>query len=56
MSVVVVFLCGGSMRRSQNLEIQLKKKLHKALRSVQFLASSLAFIFKYYPILRVVKR
>ena len=50
------FSVWGSMRRSQNLEIQLKKKLHKALRSVQFLASSLAFIFKYYPILRVVQR
>ena len=41
MSVVVVFLCTGSMRRSQNLE-----KLHKALRSVQFLASFISFYFE----------
>ena len=42
----------GSMRRSQNLEIwrvfSVKKKLHKALRSVQFLAS---FISSYFEIL-----
>ena len=37
--VLFVFLYGGSMRRSQNL----KKKLHKALRSVQFLASFISF-------------
>ena len=39
------------MRRSQNLEIvvfSLKKKLHKALRSVQFLAS---FTSSYFEIL-----
>ena len=33
-----------------------REKLYKALRSVQFLACSLAFILKYYPILHVVKR
>ena len=36
------------MRRSQNLEIvvfSVKKKLHKALRSVQFLASFISFYF-----------
>ena len=42
----------GSMRRSQILEIwrvfPVKKKLHKALRSVQFLAS---FISSYFEIL-----
>ena len=32
------------MRRSQNLEV--KKKLHKALRSVQFLASFISFYFE----------
>ena len=40
---------GGSMRRSQNLEIvvfSVKKKLHKALRSVQFLASFTSFYFE----------
>ena len=36
---------GGSMRRSQNLEIS-EKKLHKALRSVQFLASFTSFYFE----------
>ena len=39
----------GSMRRSQNLEIivfSVKKKLHKALRSVQFLASFVSFYFE----------
>ena len=41
MSVVVVFLCGGSMRRSQNLEIVVF--LHKALRSVPFFASFISF-------------
>ena len=34
---------GESMRRSQNLE---KKKLHNALRSVQFLASFTSFYFE----------
>ena len=38
------------MRRSQNLEIvvlvSVKKKLHKALRSVQFLASFTSFYFE----------
>ena len=36
------------MRRSQNLEIvfSVKKKLHKALRSVQFLASFISFYFE----------
>ena len=33
------------MRRSQNLESE-KKKLHKALRSVQFLASFISFYFE----------
>ena len=48
---------GGSMRRSQNLEIFFsEKKRHKALRSVQFLASFIAFISKYYLILHVMKR
>ena len=37
-----VSLYGGSMRRSQNL----KKELHKALRSVQFLASFTSFHFE----------
>ena len=52
MSVLRVFLCGGgggSMRRSQNLEIvvfSVKKKLHKALRSVQFLVSFVSFYFE----------
>ena len=32
------------MRRKQNLEIE--KKLHKALRSVQFLASFISFYFE----------
>ena len=44
------------MHRRQNLEISVKKKLPKALRSVQFSRLSLAFILKYYPILHVVKR
>ena len=50
---VAGFLCGGggggSMRRSQNLEIvvfSVKKKLHKALRSVQFLVSFVSFYFE----------
>ena len=35
------------MRRGQNLEIfSVKKKLHKALRSVQFLASFIRFYFE----------
>ena len=37
------------MRRSQNLEtvvFSVKKKLHKALRSVQFLASFISFCFE----------
>ena len=34
---------GGGKRRSQNLEI---KKLHKALRLVQFLASFIRFYFE----------
>ena len=34
------------MRRSQNLEILSEKKLHKALRSVQFLASFTSFCFE----------
>ena len=40
---------GGSMRRSQNLEIvvfSVIKQLHKALRSVQFLASFTSFYFE----------
>ena len=38
---------GGSMRRSQNLEkIYVGKKLHKALRSVEFLASFTSFYFE----------
>ena len=40
---------GGSMCRSQNLEIvvfSVKKKLHKALRSVQFLVSFVSFYFE----------
>ena len=48
-----VFLCGegggGSIRRSQKLEIvvfSVKKQLHKALRSVQFLASFTSFYFE----------
>ena len=48
-----VCLCGkggeGSMLRSQNLEIvvfSVKKQLHKALRSVQFLASFTNFYFE----------
>ena len=45
MPVVVVFLCTGSMRRSPNLEI-VKKTLHKALRTVQFLASFISFYFE----------
>ena len=40
-----VSLYGGSMRRSQNLEIS-EKKLHKALGSVQFLASFTSFYFE----------
>ena len=38
-----VCLCGGSMRSSQNLG---EKKLHKALRSFQFLASFTSFYFE----------
>ena len=37
------------MRRSQNLEMvvfSVKRKLHKALRSVQFLASFISFYFE----------
>ena len=34
------------MRRSQNLVFSVKKKLHKALRSVQFLASFTSFYFE----------
>ena len=41
MSVVVDFLYGGSMRRSQNFSV--KKGLHKALCSVQFLTSFISF-------------
>ena len=41
----VFVLVRGSMRRSQNLEIQWKK-IHKALRSVQFLASFISFYFE----------
>ena len=40
---------GGSMRRSQNLEIvvfSVKKQLHKSLGSVQFLASFTSFYFE----------
>ena len=40
---------GGSMRRSQTLEIvvfSVKKQLHNALRSVQFLASFTSFYFE----------
>ena len=40
---------GGSMRRNQNLEIvvfSVKKQLHKALRSVHFLASFTNFFFE----------
>ena len=41
---------GASKRRSQYLEIfnifSVKKKLHKALRSVQFLASLISFYFE----------
>ena len=40
---------GWSVRRSQNLEIvvfSVKKKLHTALRSVQFLASFISFQFE----------
>ena len=47
------------MRRSQNLEIvvfSVKKQLHKALGSVQFVAAFTSFILKYYPILHAVKR
>ena len=45
------------MRRSQNLEISVKKKLNKAPRSVQFLASFTSFYFEILdPILHVVKR
>ena len=41
------FFGGGSMHRSQNLEIfSVKKELHKALRSVQFLASFISFYFE----------
>ena len=43
----VFLLCGGSMRRSQHLEIfSVKKKLHKVLHSVQFLASFISFYFE----------
>ena len=34
------------MHRRQNLEISVKKKLHKALPSVQFLASFISFYFE----------
>ena len=34
------------MRRSQNLEIFSEKKIHMALRSVQFLASFISFCFE----------
>ena len=34
------------MRRSQNLVFSMKKKLHKALRSVQFVASITSFYFE----------
>ena len=40
---------GGSIRRSQSLEIvvfSVKKQLHKALGSVQFLASFTSFYFE----------
>ena len=40
---------GGSMRRSQKVEIvvfSVKKPLHKAYRSVQFLASFTSFYFE----------
>ena len=50
---VLYFVCAGrgrgGMRRSQNLEIvvfSVKKELHKALRSVQFLASFISFYFE----------
>ena len=37
---------GGSMRRRQHLEISVEKKLHTAIRSVQFLASFISFYFE----------
>ena len=41
----------------QKPKFGVKKKLHKALRSVQFLASFISLtILKYYPIMHAVKR
>ena len=55
-TVFVLFICagkveggGGSIRRSQNLELvvfSVKNQLHKALGSVQFLASFTSFYFE----------
>ena len=41
MSVVAVLFCAGGA-----LVFSVKKKLHKALRSVQFLASFISFYFE----------
>ena len=46
------FFGGGNMCRCQNLEIRFSgKKIHKALRSVQFLASFVSFYFEILPYL-----
>ena len=44
MSVVFFYFGGGSMRRSQNFSV--KKKIHKALRSIAFHASFISFYFE----------
>ena len=47
---------GGGEAYAEAKFFSAKKKLHKALRSVQFLASFISFYLKYYPIFHVVKR
>ena len=44
------------MRRSQNLEISVKKNFVRHFARFNFSRLSLAFILKYYPILHAVKR
>ena len=53
----VFFLGGGDMCRCQNLEIRFSgKKIHKALRSVQFLASFVCFYFEILSYLACEKK
>ena len=56
-SQMSVFFRGvGSMRRSQNLEVSVKKYFMRHFARFNLSRLSLAFISKYYPVLHVVKR